>query len=460
MDPWVVALLFGSFVALLLLGVPIYLALGVSALVTIVLLDLVPLQVLPSQLFSAFNSFTLLAIPLFILAGNLLSGSTIADRLIDLARVLVGRIRGGLAVVSVLMGVFFAGISGSGPADVGAQGAVMVPPMVRDRYRRAFAAALVAANGAVGIIVPPSIGLILYGVVANVSIGRLFIAGVVPGVLVAASLALVSMFLAKRHDWGPPRGVADAPAVGAGNAEGEAANAGELRAVDLPGGLRRVPVIGRAFRRALLGLLAPVIILGGIYSGEFTPTEAAAVVVVYALVVGMLVYRDTKPRDLPQLLIDSARTTGTVMIIVGSAAIFAFVLNSEGIAAGLAAALSDLAPNMIIGLLLVNLIILLAGTVLDSISIYYILTPILLPVATAFGIDPVHFGIILTVNLAIGQITPPVGVNLFVACGVSGVSLSEISRWAVPLVGAQVVALLVITFVPGVTLWLPDSLGV
>lgn len=451
MDMAVVVVLFGGFLLLLLVGVPIYLALGLSALVTILALDLVPLQVLPGQVFSAFNSFTLLAIPLFILAGNLLARSAISERLIALARALVGRIRGGLAVVAVLVGVFFAGISGSGPADVGAQGGVLIPPMVRDRYDRAFASALVAANGAIGIIVPPSIGLIIYGVVANVSIGRLFIAGIVPGVLMGVSLALVSIVLARKHHWGPEAGARPPGTVGA---------AAMPPSAELPRGMDRVRDILRALRRAVWGLLAPLIILGGIYGGVFTPTEAAAVVVVYALFVGMVVYRDIRPAHLPPILVDSARTTGVVMIIIGSAAIFGFVLNSQGIAAGVAGALTEATPNLVIGLLVINLIFLAAGTLLDAISIYYILTPILLPVAVTLGVDPVHFGVIATVNLAIGQVTPPVGVNLFVACGVGGVTLGEISRAVIPLIAAQIVALLAITFVPGLTLWLPDLLGV
>jgi C4-dicarboxylate transporter DctM subunit len=448
----VAAVLFGTFLLLLLAGVPIYLSLGASALVAIVLLDLVPLQALPSQLFSSFNSFTLLAIPFFILAGDLLAKSAIADRLLDLARALVGAVRGGLAVVAVIVGIFFAGISGSGPADVGAQGSVLIPAMVRDRYPRAFASALIAANGAIGIIVPPSIGLIIYGVVANVSIGRLFIAGIVPGIVIGVSLAAVSMVLAARNDWGPSRRElqqGDDALLGAGTVT--------VRPVAVRG-KDRVVLVGQSLRLAIWGLLAPIIILGGIYGGVFTPTEAAAVVAVYALFVGMVVYRDIKLRDLPAVFVASARTSGVVMIIIGSAAIFAFILNTQGIAAGVARTLTQFAPNAVVGLLMINLIILLAGTMLDAISIYYIFTPILLPVAMTFGVDPLHFGIIATVNLAIGQITPPVGVNLFVACAVGRVSVAQISRAVLPLVAIQIIALLIITFVPELSLWLPNLL--
>lgn len=448
-----------AFVALLVLGVPIYLALGFSALATIVVFDLLPLTAVPGTIRSSLNSFTLLAIPFFILAGNLLAGSQIAVRLIELARAFVGAIRGGLAVVSVWVGVFFAGISGSGPADVGAQGAVLIPALERDGYPRPFASALVAANGAIGIIVPPSIGLIVYGVVANVSIGRLFIAGIIPGVVVAISFALVSVFLARRHGWGPVPAIAggagDQPPV---DVEGARVEPEDFRLVHLSA-KERVGALFTAARRAGWGILAPLIILGGIYGGIFTPTEAAAVVVVYALFVGMVVYRDIKIRDLPRIFVSSARMSGVVMIIVASASLYAFILNTEGIARDFATFLTSIAPNALVLLLMINLVILLAGTLLDAVSIYYIFVPILLPVAAAIGVDPVHFGLILTVNLALGQVTPPVGVNLFVGASVGEVSIAEISKAVLPILVAGIIALLVITFVPGLTLWLPDLLG-
>jgi C4-dicarboxylate transporter DctM subunit len=455
-----------AFFVLLLLGVPIYLSLGMAAVTTIVLFDLVPLTAVPGTIRSSLNSFTLLAIPFFILAGNLLANSEIAIRLIDLARAFVGAIRGGLAVVSVWVGVFFAGISGSGPADVGAQGAVLIPALEKDGYPRAYASALIAANGAIGIIVPPSIGLIVYGVVANVSIGRLFIAGIIPGIVVAMSFAFVSIFLARRHGWGPvpaSPGPAIADADVAGDAPPVPGQAG-TGAVGAPARLRlspgeRLRLLGTALRRATWGLLAPVIILGGIYGGVFTPTEAAAVVVVYALFVGMVIYRDIRFRDLPRIFIESARMSGVVMIIVASASLYAFLLNTEGIARDFATALTELSSNPIVLLLMINVVILIAGTLLDAVSIYYIFVPILLPVAAVIGVDPVHFGLILTVNLALGQITPPVGVNLFVAASVGDVSVAEISRAVLPILAAGIIALLILSFVPALTLWLPDLIG-
>jgi C4-dicarboxylate transporter DctM subunit len=451
------------------------LALGLSALVTIALFELVPLVAIPSLIQASFSSFTLLAVPFFILAGNLLASSELTERLIDLARAIVGRVRGGLAVVSTITGVFFAGISGSGPADTAALGSTLLPAMRKDGYDRGFSAALIAANGAIGIIVPPSIALIIYGVVANVSIGRLFVAGVLPGVVIAISLAVVSVVQSRRHGWGPPTPSTDGPGGGDSAARGggarrtEAGVGGSVQVVtEAPAGARvhaarprgRVVTIAVALRRAIWGLLAPLIILGGIYGGIFTPTESAAVVVLYALLVGFLVYRDLKPRRLVPVLAESARTTGVVMIIIASASIFAFLLNTQGIAVSAADRLAGAIPGLVGTLLLVNLIVLLAGCFLDAISIFYILTPIVLPVVLALGVDPVHFGIIMCVNLAIGQITPPVGVNLYVAAAVGDIPVTRVIRSVGPILGAELVALGMITYLPAISLWLPNALGI
>lgn len=473
----VALVLFVGFIVLLAAGAPIYLALGLSALMTIALFELVPLVAIPSLIQASFSSFTLLAVPFFILAGNLLASSELTERLIDLARAIVGRVRGGLAVVSTITGVFFAGISGSGPADTAALGSTLLPAMRKDGYDRGFSAALIAANGAIGIIVPPSIALIIYGVVANVSIGRLFVAGVLPGVVIAISLAVVSVVQSRRHGWGPPTPPAYGPGGGGGGAARgggtprteAAASGGSVQVVtEAPAeagshaarSRSRVVTIAVALRRAIWGLLAPLIILGGIYGGIFTPTESAAVVVLYALLVGFLVYRDLKPRRLVPVLAESARTTGVVMIIIASASIFAFLLNTQGIAVSAADRLAGAIPGLVGTLLLVNLIVLLAGCFLDAISIFYILTPIVLPVVLALGVDPVHFGIIMCVNLAIGQITPPVGVNLYVAAAVGDIPVTRVIRSVGPILGAELVALGMITYLPAISLWLPNALGI
>jgi C4-dicarboxylate transporter, DctM subunit len=425
MDPLVPLVLFGSFGLLLLLDFPIAAALGISSVLTIVAFDLAPLFLVPQQLLSATDSWTLLAVPFFILAGNLLAKTAISERLIHLARVVVGRLPAGLAMVAVVVSIFFAGISGSGPADTAALGAVLIPAMERAGYDKRSAAALMAAGGGIGIIIPPSIALLIYGVVADTSVTRLFIAGILPGLLVGLSLFVVSYFLFGRD-----------PAIRA-----------ETR-----GSFRDVAAAAKA---AAWGLLAPVIILGGIYGGVFTATEAATVAVVYGVVVGFFIHRDLRLRDLPAILVDTGVTTGVVMLLVCTASLFAWVLNTSGIAAAAAEWLAGFASGKVGGLLLINGILLVAGCLMDAISIYYVLLPILLPVVRALGIDLVHFGVVMTVNMAIGQITPPVGVNLFVACGIAKISMKEISRAVVPMVAAQTAALLVITYWPDLSLWLP-----
>jgi C4-dicarboxylate transporter DctM subunit len=425
MDPLAPLVLFGSFFLLLFLDFPIAAALGISSVVTLVAFDLAPLLLVPQQLLSATDSWTLLAVPFFILAGNLLAKTAISERLIHLARVIVGRLPAGLAMVAIVVSIFFAGISGSGPADTAALGAVLIPAMERAGYDKRSAAALVAAGGGIGIIIPPSIALLIYGVVANAPVTRLFIAGILPGLVVGLSLFAVSFWLFGRD----PR----------------------IRA-ERRGSWREVAGAARA---AIWGLLAPAIILGGIYGGVFTATEAATVAVVYGVVVGFFIHRDLRLRDLPAILVDSGVTTGVVMLLVCTASLFAWVLNTSGIAAAAAASLMGVAAGKVGGLLVINGVLLVAGCFMDAISIYYVLLPILLPVVRALGIDLVHFGIVMTVNMAVGQITPPVGVNLFVACGIAKISMKEISRAVVPMVVAQLVALLVVSYWPGLSLWLP-----
>ncbi|PWB61974.1 MAG: C4-dicarboxylate ABC transporter permease [Deltaproteobacteria bacterium] len=424
MDLRIAILLFGSFGMLLFLNFPIAAALGISAVASIVAFDLAPLQLLPQQLFSATDSWTLLAVPFFILAGNLFAKTAISERLIRLAKVVVGQFPAGLAMVGVVVSIFFAGISGSGPADTAALGAVLIPGMVQAGYDRRFAAALMAAGGGIGIIIPPSIALLIYGVVANASISKLFIAGILPGVVVGLSLFVVSYLKCGKDPNIRP----------------------EKRGT--------LPEIGAAFKDAFWGLLAPLIILGGIYGGIFTATEAATVAVIYGAVVGFFIHRDLKLADLPEILSDSAVTTGVVMLLVCTASLFAWVLNTSGVAAAAASGLMGLASGKVVGLLLINAILIVAGCFMDAISIFYVFLPILLPVVNALGIDLVHFGVVMTVNMAIGQITPPVGVNLFVACGIAKIPMKEISRAVVPMVAAQTVALLIISFWPDLSLGL------
>ena len=414
-----VAILFVCFFCLLALGVPVAISLGAASILVIATFDLAPLMSVFQGLIGSTDKWTLLAIPLFVLAGNILAKTGVSVRLVDLARSAVGRVRGGLALATVVVCIFFAGISGSGPADVAALGALLIPALVKEGYGRPFASGLLAAGGGIGIIVPPSIALIIYGVVAKANITNLFKAGILPGILVGASLGIVAFI--------------KAPSV--------------QHESDRP---RFFPALLRAF----WGLLAPVILLGGIYSGIFSPTEAAAVAVVYSLLVGVVIYRDVRLRQLPAILVESAATSAAVMFVVACAATFSWVLNTQGAAIAFSEWMLSLSSSKVILLLAINAVLIAAGLFMDAISIFYIFIPIFLPVIHSLGVDPVHFGIIVTVNLAIGQVTPPVGVNLFVAARVGRVSVAKISKAAVPLIIAEVVALLIITFWPGLSLWL------
>ncbi len=429
MNPAVTLTLFSTLALFLAVNIPIALSLGLASLVTIALFRLVSFQVIPELMFSAVNSWTLLAVPFFILAGNILGKTEISRRLVRLADALLGRIPGGLGITAVTASIFFAGISGSGPADVAALGAFLIPAMTRAGYDKDFAAALMAAGGGIGIIIPPSIALIIYGVVADTSISKLFMAGIIPGILVGGGLILVTLFSARP---GGPIGL-------------------QKR--------EKTPPILQAFREAFWGLLAPVIILGGIYGGIFTPTEAAAVAIFYGLFVGMFIYRDLALRDLYPLLSDAGITSAVVMLIVASASIFSWILTTEGIADGVASALLAVTQNRILLLLLINVMVITLGLFMDAISVFYLLVPIFLPLIRTIGVDPVHFGIILTVNLAIGQITPPVGVNLLVASTLSGSSIRRISRAALPLIAAEGIVLLLVTYFPGLCLWLPGLMN-
>ncbi len=425
----VIALL-SLFAALLLLGAPIAVSLGAAAGVVILAWHLAPLPFVAQSVLGAADCFTLLAIPLFILAGHILARSGVAQELAHLAQTLVGRLTGGLGMVMVVAGIFFAGCSGSGPADVAALAAALAPSMAAAGYGAGFTGALCATSGSIGIIIPPSIALIVYGVVAEASISRLFMAGVLPGILMGGTLMVATGLVASRRGYG--------------------------KQAQLPQG----PTLSRRVLRGLPGLLAPLVILGGIYGGVFTPTEAAAVVVAYALLLDLVIYRRCGLRGLGEVLADAGKASATVMFIVVCAGLFAWVLNTQGAVRAAGEALAALSAGRLLGLLLINLLLLAAGCLLDPISIYYIFTPILLPAARALGVDPVHFGLIMTVNLAVAQVTPPVGVNLFAASAAAKVELGPMVRHLWPLLLAQLLTLALVTYVPALSLWLPDLLGV
>jgi len=417
------ATLVGLFVVLALLDVPIAFSLGLSALATIVIF--MPGQGLSTLAHVVSGSLmheALMAIPLFIAAGLAFSRGGVAARLVRLARLVVGNLPGGVAVVGVGVSMLFAAMSGSGPATVAAVGTLLVPALAQSGYDRGFAAGLMAASGGLGIIVPPSIAMVIYGLLARENVLRLFVAGVVPGVVVGAALMAYAMWVSRRRGYGAGR---------VERGEGE---------------------LGRAFVEALPGLAAPVVILVCIYGGFSSPTRVAAVAVVYGLVVELVFYRDVRLRDVLGVFEEAAVVSSQVLVIVGAASLFAWVLEDQGVTRGAVTWLSRAPVAPWLMLLLINAALLVAGCLIDAISIYYIFVPILLPVVKQMGISPVHFGVVMVVNLAIGQATPPVGVNLFVACGISGLSLERVSRAALPMVAVEVAALMVITYCPFLSL--------
>ncbi|MCI6487510.1 MAG: TRAP transporter large permease subunit [Clostridiales bacterium] len=421
--------LFVVFAVLLLLGTPIAVCLGVSSILAMLVLGAgrpvsVVLGTVPQLVSAATSKSVLLAIPFFILGGNIMEKSGISGKLISLAEACVGHLKGGVAMVCVIVACFFAAISGSGPATVAALGLILIPAMVKVGYDAPFAAALMATAGAIGVIIPPSITFVVYGSISDTSIGSLFISGVIPGLLMGAALIIITLWLGRKSD------------------------------------LKRLPkATGRqrwiAFKDAFWGLLMPVIILGGIYGGIFTPTEAAAVSAVYGLVIGIFIYKTLKIKQLKKILIDTASTTATVMFITAAATLFAYVLTRARIDVAISGMLTDIAGgNQIIFLLIVNVVLLIAGCFLDSTSALYIFTPLFVPVAQALGMNLIHFGTIMIVNLAIGLVTPPVGVNLYVACGIADTSLKKISVSVIPLLVAALIVLLLVTYVPSLSLCL------
>lgn len=420
--------LFGTFALFLALNLPVGASLGLSSVCAIVATGSMDIAYLARNLVTAVDSFPLMAVPFFILAGELMGKGGIAKRLIGVANAFFGRRTGGLAIVTVVTCMFFAAISGSGPATVAAVGGIMAPAMINKGYKKGFSSGIVAAAGSIGVMIPPSIPMVIYSVSAGVSITTMFAAGIIPGILVGLVLCAYSWLHSRKESY--PR---DETALSLGE---------KLKTV----------------WDAKWALLVPIIILGGIYGGIFTPTESAAVAVIYGFVVGRFVYKDLGNKEVFDVLKGAGQTTGTIMIILGTAATFGRILTLEQIPTRVAAAIAGFSDNPIVILMLINALLLLVGCFMETLAAIMILTPILLPIATQIGIDPVHFGIIMIVNLAIGFITPPLGVNLFVACGISKISLEEISKAIVLPLIAMILALLLITYIPDISLAIPKAL--
>lgn len=377
------------------------------------------------EMFNSINKFPLAAIPFFILAGNLMETGGISRRLVEFAKSLVGGVQGGLPMTCVLTCMIFAAVSGSSVATTFAIGAILIPALIKHGYPTGYAAALQATSAELGVVIPPSIPMILYGVSAEVSIGELFIAGFGPGILIGGALMLFVHLYCRFKGWGK--------------------NDGDGRLG-----------VGKATWEALWALFMPVIILGGIYGGIFTPTEASAVAVFYALFIGVVVYREIKPRDLPVILRKSVLSSAVIMFIIANAGLFAFLLTRAGVPDAIGRWLEAVLQSPVLFLLGVNAALFVIGMFIETSAAIIVLAPILAPVAMHFGVDPVHFGLIMVVNLALGMITPPFGVNLFAACTVARISLDRIIPHLVPFVLVVVACLMIITYVPGISLGLRD----
>jgi C4-dicarboxylate transporter DctM subunit len=418
------AIIFTLLILLMLTGMPVSIALGLTVLTFLFTMTQVPIESVAMKLFTGIDNFEIMAIPLFILAGNFLTHGGVARRMINFATSMVGHWHGGLALAGVFACALFAAVSGSSPATVVAIGSIILPAMVKQGYPKRFGAGVITTSGALGILIPPSIVMVMYSVTTNTSVGQLFMAGVVPGLLLAFLLGVTTWVLAKK------RGYPRMPR----------ATWGERWA---------------AFRKSAWGLFLIVIVMGGIYSGIFTPTEAAAMAAVYAFIIAVWVYRDLKPAQVGKVLLDSAAMSAMLLYIITNAVLFSFLMTSENVPQAMASWLTGQGLGPIGFLLVVNILLLIAGNVMEPSSIVLIMAPILFPVATQLGIDPVHFGILIVVNMEVGMCHPPVGLNLYVASGITKMGISELTVAVLPWLLTMIGFLLLITYVPAISLWLP-----
>lgn len=423
----VALILFGTLFLLFLLKMPIGFSLMISSILVMVLTG-TGLEMVPKRLFTSCDSFAFMAVPFFILAGTLMSQGGISRRLCNFINSVLGRFPGGLGLVSVVACMFFAAISGSSAATTAAIGGMMIPEMVKRKYDKDFSAAINAAGGTIGVIIPPSIPFVTYGVLTGCSISTLFMAGFMPGVLMGLALMVVVVVISMK------KGYKDTTKFSGRE-------------------------ILKFFWDALLAMLMPVIVLGGIYTGLFTPTEAAVVAVVYGVVVGMFVYRNITPKSLMKILRDAAGSTAQVMILICAASLFGYVLTAHRIPDAIATFILGLSSNKWVILLLINLLLLVVGTFLDTTAAIIILVPILFPIINTIGVDPIHFGMILCVNLAVGFVTPPFGTCLFVACGVADTSLGAITKKILPFIAALLVVVAMVTVFEPISLFLPKLFG-
>ncbi|WP_067725913.1 TRAP transporter large permease [Oceanobacillus damuensis] len=416
---WLVVFLF----ILILMGIPIAFGLGFVSIFGIILTEPDLLVNVPRRIFSGINNFTLVAVPLFILAGEIMTKGGISKRLIDFSKTIVGPLPGGLAMVVILASMFFSALTGTAIAAAAAIGGMMIPAMNKEGYDTRFSASIVATSSTIGPIIPPSIVLILYGVIASVSIGDLFIAGVIPGVLMGLGLMIYSFLVGKKNNYRSSEQIATFKDI----------------------------IVG--LKDAILALIMPIIIIGGIVSGIFTATESGVIAVVYAIIIGMFVYKEIKIKDLWPILLNTAKTTATIIFLIGNASLFIWFLSYNQIPNQIIDMMGSVADNPILLLLVINGILLIAGTFIDTISAVSIFTPLFLPVVLAAGIDPIHFGIILAVNLTIGMVTPPLGVCLFVTSSIAEISVPKMFKYLIPQIVVLLVVLLVITYIPDIVMF-------
>ena len=421
-------IIFGILTVLMLTGMPISIALGLTVLTFLFTLTQVPLESVALKLFTGIEKFEIMAIPFFILAGNFLTHGGVAKRMIRFASDMVGHFYGGLGLAGVVACALFAAVSGSSPATVVAIGSILLPAMVKAGFPNRFGAGIITTSGALGILIPPSIVIVMYSASTNTSVGALFKAGVIPGLILATMLGLTTWYLARKNDY--PR-------------------------------LPKASFVQRmkSFKESIWGLMLIVVVMGGIYSGIFTPTEAAAISAVYAFIIAVFVYRDMGLKDVPRVLLSSANMSAMLLYIITNAVLFSFLMTHENIPQAMADWLLDKGLGVITFLLFVNIILLVAGNFMEPSSIVLIFSPILFPVAMKLGIDPVHFGIMMVVNMEVGMCHPPVGLNLYVASGITKMGITELTIAVWPWLLTMLVFLIVVTYWPGLSLWLPRAIG-
>ncbi len=423
----VAAILLGGFSVFFLIGVPIAISLGVATVLALMYLGTPTMELVQGAMIAS-DSFPFLAVPFFILAGQLMETGGLSRRLIGVAAALMGHVTGGLAMVTIMACAFFAAISGSGPATTAAIGSIMIPAMLKRGYTKEFAGAVSSSGGTLGILIPPSIPMVVYGIVGNVSITDMFLAGIIPGIFVALAFMITAWLISRKHGF---------------HGTGEPFS---------------VTKFFKALNEAKAALMAPLIILGGIYGGIFTPTEAAVVAVVYGMFCGFFIYRELKLSDVPKMLMETAMITGSVMIIIGFATAFGRLMTMYQIPQMVATWMQGVTNDKFLLLMIINVFLLFVGMFMETVAQIIILTPLFMPMAAKLGIDPIQLGIVFVINCELGFLTPPVGVNLFVASNIAKVSIEKLSKAVIPFIIALFVSVTIISYFPDIALWLPKYL--